>query len=51
MPHMYIVSAGINPADKILVEGIRKVKNGDKINIKQKPFYTILKEMQNLRAE
>ncbi|MBX2917131.1 MAG: efflux RND transporter periplasmic adaptor subunit [Cyclobacteriaceae bacterium] len=51
MPHVYIVSAGISPADKILVEGIRKVKNGDKINIQQKPFYAILHEMQNLRAE
>ncbi|MBX2894452.1 MAG: efflux RND transporter periplasmic adaptor subunit [Cyclobacteriaceae bacterium] len=51
MPHVYIVSGGLSPADKILVEGIRKVKNGDKINFIQKPFYAILHQMQNLKAE
>jgi len=51
MPHIYNVSSGISPSDHILVEGIRKVKNGDKINFKQKTFYAILHEMQNLKAE
>ncbi|MCW5912679.1 MAG: efflux RND transporter periplasmic adaptor subunit [Cyclobacteriaceae bacterium] len=51
MPHIYNVSAGLSPSDKILADGIRKVKNGDKITVEQKPFYAILRELQNLRAE
>ncbi|MGE0568330.1 MAG: efflux RND transporter periplasmic adaptor subunit [Bacteroidia bacterium] len=32
IPDLYIIKDGINKNDKILVEGIRKVKDGDKIN-------------------
>jgi membrane fusion protein (multidrug efflux system) len=51
MPHIYTVTSGLKPADKILVEGIRKVKNGDVIHYEQKPFYAIIAEMEHLRAE
>lgn len=34
MPHLYAVSAGIDQKDKILLNGLRKVNNGDKINYK-----------------
>jgi membrane fusion protein (multidrug efflux system) len=51
MPHIYAVSAGIKPTDKILVEGIRKVKNGDKIQFEQQSFDTIIRELQDLKAE
>lgn len=51
MPHIYNVLSGISPTDKILVEGIRKVKNGDKISFEEKPFYSILHQMENLKAE
>ncbi len=29
--HIYLISGGLKPAEKFLLEGIRKVKNGDKI--------------------
>lgn len=31
MPDLYILKGGLSPDDKILLEGIRKVKDGDKI--------------------
>lgn len=31
LPHLYVISRGINPGDKILMEGLRKVKNNQKI--------------------
>lgn len=51
LPHLYAVSTSISEKDNVLIEGLRKVKNGDHINIKHKPFYTVLKELQNLDAE
>ncbi len=51
MPHIYAVSEGLDASDKILVEGIRKVKNGDKVHYEEKSFDTILQELQSLRAE
>lgn len=51
MPHIYEVSEGLNPDEKIVVEGIRKVKNGDKIRYTEKSFYTILHDLTNLKAE
>lgn len=31
IPHLYIVSSGITAEDKVLIDGLRKVKNGDEI--------------------
>lgn len=32
MPDLYVIKSGIKPGEKILLEGIRKVRDGDKIN-------------------
>lgn len=32
MPDLYIIKSGLSPSDRILLEGIRKVKDGDKIS-------------------
>ncbi|WP_426490541.1 efflux RND transporter periplasmic adaptor subunit [Hymenobacter sp. 102] len=32
MPDLYIISAGLKAGDKLMLEGIRKVKDGDKID-------------------
>lgn len=37
MPGLFVVSGGLKPTDKILLEGIRKVKHGDKISFAFKP--------------
>ena len=31
MPHLYVVAEGLEEQDRILVEGIRKVRDGDQI--------------------
>jgi membrane fusion protein, multidrug efflux system len=51
MPHIYAISGGLNATDKILVEGLRKVKNGDEIKYEERPFYAIIEEMRHLKAE
>lgn len=34
MPELFVVGSGIKPNEKLLIEGIRKVKDGDKITFK-----------------
>jgi membrane fusion protein (multidrug efflux system) len=50
MPHIYVIT-GLRPTDKILAEGISKVKNRDKIQYKTKSFNSILNELYSLKAE
>ncbi len=51
IPHMYDISSGLTPKEHILVEGIRKVKNGDKIKFTELPFETIINQLEHLKAE
>jgi membrane fusion protein (multidrug efflux system) len=51
LPHLYTVLSGLNLDDKILIEGLRKVKNNDKIKTKFLPIQTVLGELGHLHAE
>ncbi len=51
MPHIYTVISGLSQNDKILVEGLRKVKNGDHIKTKFRPYRDVIEELKNLHAE
>jgi len=51
LPHMFIIKQGLTVKDKILVDGLRKVKNGQHINGSFKSLQVILKEMEALQAE
>ena len=51
LPHLYSVVSGIRVDDRVLVEGIRKVKNGDKIQVNFKPLNKIISELEQLKAE
>ncbi|HRG59755.1 MAG TPA: efflux RND transporter periplasmic adaptor subunit [Bacteroidia bacterium] len=51
MSHIYIVSDGLKEGDKILLEGLRKVKNGEKIKWKFVNQKQVLSELSNLHAE
>jgi membrane fusion protein (multidrug efflux system) len=51
MPHLYVVTSGLDVNDKILVEGLRKVKNNDKIAYDFESQPKILKELAHLHAE
>lgn len=51
LPHIYEVSTGLTQKDTVLMEGLRKVKKGDKIHSKYKPFDEIIKELIQIKAE
>ena len=51
MPHLYVVTAGLNPNDKILLEGLGKVKNNEKIETEFVSFEKALEDLNNLHAE
>ncbi len=51
MPHLFTVINGINKNDRILVEGLRKVKNNQKVACAFLPLQKILSELTQLHAE
>ena len=50
LPHVYIVSKGLNTHDKVLLEGLRKVHKGQKIAVDFKPSMQVIAGL-NLYAE
>ena len=46
MPDLYVVKSGLNGTEKILLEGIRKVKDGDKIAYKYEDPNTVLPKLK-----
>jgi membrane fusion protein (multidrug efflux system) len=51
MPHIYVIASGLSPKDKILAEGLGKVKNNEKIKYEFVPFEKELAELNKLHAE
>jgi membrane fusion protein (multidrug efflux system) len=51
MPHLYVVTSGLTSNDRILIEGLRKVKNNDKIQVVSVDFEKVLEELNQLHAE
>jgi membrane fusion protein (multidrug efflux system) len=51
MPHLYVVAAGLTETDKILAEGLGKVKNNDKIKYQFVSFRNEMADLKNLHAE
>lgn len=51
LSHLYAVTSGLSIHDKIVVEGLRKVKNGDHVKFKVKPYHEVIEELKNLHAE
>lgn len=51
MPHVYVVVEGLSPQDKILAEGLGKVKNNERIRYSFVPFEKELYDLNNLHAE
>lgn len=46
MPDLYIVKDGLKPTERIMLEGIRKVKDGDKIEYKFEDPKKVLKNLK-----
>lgn len=51
IPHLYVITHGLDENDKILVEGLRKVKNNQKIDYDFRGQEMILAELTGLHAE
>ncbi|MFZ6025164.1 MAG: efflux RND transporter periplasmic adaptor subunit [Bacteroidota bacterium] len=51
LPHLYVVIDGLADSDKILVEGLRKVKNGQKIQFEFMDQQKVLANLNTLHAE
>ncbi len=51
LPHLYVVSKGVTKADKILLEGLRKVKDNEKIHYTTKSMEKELSDLHSLFAE
>jgi membrane fusion protein, multidrug efflux system len=51
MPHLYTVTEGLSPKDKILLEGLGKVKNNERIEAEFVSFDKALSDLKNLHAE
>jgi membrane fusion protein (multidrug efflux system) len=51
MPHLYVVTDGLLEEDKILIDGLRKVKNGDKIKFAFVQPQQVLSELNSMHAE
>jgi len=51
LPHLYIVGSGLVPTDTILLEGLGKIKNNNKIKFKLVRIQDQLEEIKKLHAE
>lgn len=51
IPHLYVISDGLEETDKILVEGLRKVRNNQKINVDFLSQAEIMADLDQLHAE
>jgi membrane fusion protein (multidrug efflux system) len=51
MPHLYTVTAGLYEKDKILLDGLRKVRNDQKIHYNFIEQEKVLSELSHLHAE
>lgn len=51
MPHLYVISGGLTSKDKILLEGLGKVKDGQKIESEFVSFEKAMADLINLHAE
>jgi membrane fusion protein, multidrug efflux system len=51
IPHLYVVTDGLHENDKILVEGLRKVRNNQKIEFDFHKQENILADLRSLHAE
>lgn len=51
LPHLFTVTDGLAESDTVLLEGLRKVRDGQKIRPDFKPMVAVLEELAGLYAE
>lgn len=50
LPHVFIVKSGLNAGDRILLEGLRRVHNGEQIDVNFQPAEKVMADLE-LHAE
>lgn len=51
LPHLYVVTKGLKESDRILLDGLRKVKNNDKIAYEFEDMNEVITELKHIHAE
>lgn len=51
IPHFFVVKQGLKEGEKVLTDGLRKVKHGETVHTKTITFSELLKELQSIHAE
>jgi membrane fusion protein (multidrug efflux system) len=51
IPHLFVIKQGLKEGEKILIDGLRKVKNKQTVKTKTISFTQTLKEIQSIHAE
>ncbi|GAB4130231.1 MAG: efflux RND transporter periplasmic adaptor subunit [Raineya sp.] len=51
MPHAFAIAEGLQEGDRVLLEGLRKVKDGQHIKTKLVDFDEVMNEMKHIHAE
>ncbi|MCS7073422.1 MAG: efflux RND transporter periplasmic adaptor subunit, partial [Bacteroidia bacterium] len=51
LPYLFVLKEGLKPSDKILVEGINKIHEKDKIEPVSVEFSDYIQEVQQIKAE
>ncbi|MBC7450158.1 MAG: hypothetical protein H7259_01570 [Cytophagales bacterium] len=47
IPNLYVITSGLLPTDKVIYEGIQRVKEGVKIDYKVKSMQSIIQEFSS----
>ena len=51
LPHVYVVAEGVDETDTILLDGLRKVRDGDTVEVSERPAAEVFAELDQLHAE
>ena len=51
LPHQYFVTAGLREGEHVLIEGLRRVRDGDTITPELRDARDVLDELSRLPAE
>ena len=51
LPQMFIVKDGLNDGDRVLLEGIRKVRPGEKVQIDLRPPQKVRSDLMKMFTE
>lgn len=51
LPHLYVVREGLEEGEHVLIEGLRRVRDGDGIEPRMRDPQEVLEELRNLPAE